>query len=268
MNQERPNEKCARIWVEAVTGIPLEHADKTGGVDYISRDGSTALEVTRVTDERRRRANAARRNSQRPVTSAELRSCWLIVVPDRQPRMKGLAQRTIPSLVQLEAAGQTSFSKQDAKAQVRCDGPMAAVYEELLRAGIERASARGDAVPSGSAHIHRILLSPGSGGGQREPGETLEWLERELNSRQDNFRKLAESGARQCHLFVWLDDDSPYAFAWAVLRASSSGASESLPSRQPRLDRVITHLWVVHDKSEAGWLWDGAKWHVIRKSVG
>lgn len=53
MNQGRKNEVRARNLVEHVTSLSFEHSDKSGGVDYLSRDGAAALEVTRFTDEKK-----------------------------------------------------------------------------------------------------------------------------------------------------------------------------------------------------------------------
>lgn len=170
--------------------------------------------------------------------------------------MKGLPQRVATSLAQLKAIDQTDFSGQVARACAPRDRSVSAVYEALLRDGVECALALPDSVSSGDGHVHEVVPCPGNGGGICEPDETLEWLERDLNSRQGNFQKLAESGARQCHLFVWLDDETPYSVARAVLRASPDGPLESLPARPPRLAQVVTHLWVVHEESEAGWLWE------------
>lgn len=50
MNQERPNEAVARRIVERVMGMGREHADTHGGVDYVSPDRTVALEVTAVTE--------------------------------------------------------------------------------------------------------------------------------------------------------------------------------------------------------------------------
>ncbi|KQV05015.1 hypothetical protein [Leifsonia sp. Root112D2] len=64
MNQERPNEAVAKQIVERVMGIELTHADTHGGVDYLSLDGTVALEVTAVTDGEKKGARGALRKSE------------------------------------------------------------------------------------------------------------------------------------------------------------------------------------------------------------
>jgi hypothetical protein len=54
MNKERRDERYAKAIVEKTLKIELEHADKEGGVDYRSTDGRHAVEVTRITEGRKR----------------------------------------------------------------------------------------------------------------------------------------------------------------------------------------------------------------------
>ena len=84
MNQGRKNEVRARNLVEHVTSLSFEYSDKTGGVDYLSRDGAAALEVTRFTDEKKRGVQAAYRKKSKSslLTSRKLRSCWILMVPE------------------------------------------------------------------------------------------------------------------------------------------------------------------------------------------
>lgn len=263
MNRERPDEARARTLVERVTNVSLEHADKTGGVDYLSRDGTVALEVTRFTDAEKRRGRAAARSSRgSSATSSHLRSCWVLMVPETQPKMKGLVQRVLPHLVLLEEVGETHFSNHQATIYVRRGGSLSGVYEALLQAGVERAGALGDDPTPEKAHIHRVVLSLGSSGTVRGNDEALQGLEAELNARQDNLKKLTATATEERHLFVWLDDDTPYEVARPLHRAALGRApgGETVPSRPPRLDPVVTHLWVVSEESGRGWLWHRETW--------
>lgn len=35
------------------------------------------------------------------------------------------------------------------------------------------------------------------------------------------------------------------------------------PSIDPALDEAITHLWVVHEGTRRGWLWNGESWREL-----
>lgn len=271
MNRERPDEVRARSIVERATTMLFEHADKTGGVDYLSQDGTAALEVTRFTDARKRRGRVAARSSRdSPSASTELKSCWVLMVPEIQPRMKGLVQRVLPSLVQLEEIGEFRFSNWHAASHVRGEGSKSAIYRSLLEAGVERAGALGDRPSPDRGHVHRAILSLGDSGTAAGIDEALRELENELDLRQDNFVKLSAVATKQRHLFVWLDDDTPYAVSHPLRRSAVDGPPEAveLPTRQPRLNPVVSHLWIVSDESGRGWLWNGATWSPVQEDGG
>lgn len=93
MNQARPNEVIAKQIVERLMGIQLEHADTHGGVDYISTDGTVALEVTAVTDAEKKGArDALSRSAAKGSPTTRLQGCWLVFVSDTQPGMKTFVQ--------------------------------------------------------------------------------------------------------------------------------------------------------------------------------
>lgn len=263
MNRERPDEARARAVVERVMDVSLEHADKTGGVDYLSQDGTVALEVTRFTDAEKRRGRAAARSSRgSSAASSRLRSCWVLMVPETQPKMKSLVQGVLPHLLLLEGVGETYFSSHQATIHVRRGGPLSGVYEALLQAGVKRAGALGDDPTPEKSHIHRVVLSLGSSGTVRGNDEALQGLEAELNARQDNLKKLSATATEERHLFVWLDDDTPYEVARPLHRLAPdrTPGGEMVPSRPPQLDPVVTHLWVVSEESGRGWLWHREIW--------
>ncbi|MFJ5962041.1 hypothetical protein [Pseudarthrobacter oxydans] len=271
MNQEHPDEARAKQIVERVLAIQLEHADTHGGVDYISTDGTVALEVTAVTDgaikaARDALSKAKAKGKGSPTT--RLKGCWWVFASDTAPRMKTFSQRVQSAIAELELAGQTSFDRRAAERHVEEGGDLSHVYLPLVEAGAERA------VPfpcpnleEDPDHVHRIRDSSGRGGGATiGSNESIGLLVKELNTKPDNPAKLRDSGAEQRHLFVWLDDDTEYNIARPLSHESPSGANEGcgLPTANPQLDLAITDLWVVHARSLLGWLWDGEKWRELR----
>ncbi|HRQ01083.1 MAG TPA: hypothetical protein PK781_11630 [Terrimesophilobacter sp.] len=261
MNRESADEIDAKHFVERMLGIVLEHADKNGGVDYLSADGRIAVEVTRVTDGRKaagRRALSASRETDAP--EGELQNCWLVFTSETQTGLMTFLQRVHPLLVQLEAVGEQSFHDQPAAVHVLQRGPLSDVYRSLLQAGVERASAaphRADA-----SHTHRMITSLGSGGSASGSDAAVALLVDELAKRTDNPAKLHKSGAEQRHLFVWLDDDTRFDIARPLSRDAPSwdDGGFGAPSLIPLIDPAVTHLWVVHQRSGLGWLWDGETW--------
>lgn len=268
MNQERPNEAIAKQIVERVMGIQLEHADTHGGVDYMSTDGTVALEVTAVTDgEKQSARDALSRSKAKGSPTTKLQGCWLVFVSDTQPGMKTFMQRVPPAIAELEFVGETYFDDQRAAAHVIEKGELSRIYRPLLDAGVERAVYQPHPDrPEDPDHVHRIWTSTGSGGSVSGSDESLDRLMEELNEKPDNPTKLLASGAEQRHLFVWLNDDTWYNIARPLSRESPSWADDGwgLPTTKPQLDPTITHLWVVHDRSRLGWLWDGEKWQELR----
>ncbi|WP_461186761.1 hypothetical protein [Arthrobacter sp. Z4-13] len=245
MNQERPNEAIAKQIVERVLRIQLNHADTHGGVDYVSTDGTIALEVTAVTAGERQSARSALSKSEAKGSPTRLQGCWLVYASDTQEQMKTFVQRVQPAIAELEFAGKTYFDDQPALLHVFEQGELSHVYQPLLTAGVERAThvPHRDR-PEDPDHVHRIFVSTGSGGSVSGSDESLDRLMEELNQKRDNARKLFASGADQRHLFVWLNDDTWYNIARPLSHEAPSWAADGwgLPTNAPAVDPAITHF--------------------------
>lgn len=266
VNQERPNEAIAKQIFERVTGIRLEHADTHGGVDYVSHDRIVALEVTAVTEGTKRGARDALSRSKLLGSPTKLQGCWLVFADDRQPKMKTFIQRVQPAIAELEFAGETSFDKQRAIIRILGGDARSRIYGPLLDAGVERATyAPHPDDGREENHVHSLIVLTGDGGSTGGSNDSLNRLMEELRPKTDNAEKLAISAAKQRHLFVWLDDDTAYDIARPLSRSAPSWAEEgwSLPTERPSLSEAITHLWVVHEGSRRGWMWDGVIWHQL-----
>jgi hypothetical protein len=264
MNKERPDEREAKRIVEKVTGIALGHADTGGGVDYLSTDGQHAVEVTRVTDGRKRAGRGALAVSRGAgMPDVDLQTCWLVFIPETQPRLKAFLQGVHSALVELERAGETFFERERAGRHFIQRGPLSHIYQPLLASGVERASA----VPNHAHrhHTHRVIPCLGSGGSSSGSDQALDLLVKVLSKSKDNPKKLRASGAEHRHLFVWLDDDTRLDIARPLSHGAPSWGDERFgtPSTPPALNPAVTHLWVVHQRSRMGWLWDGKTWQKL-----
>ena len=268
MNQERPNEINAKDIVERVMGIQLKHADTHGGVDYLSPDGTVALEVTAVTDGEKQGTRDALLKSRTQGSPTKLQGCWTVTVAENQPGMKYFVQRVKPAIAELEYAGETHFQKQRAIAHLRDKGELSHVYLPLLKAGVERADylAHPYRPEEDPDHVHLMYILSTSGGSVSGSDEALLLLMDALNEKSDNPAKLRASGAEHGHLFVWLNGDTWFNIARPLGHPEPVWAENGwgLPTIEPALDPAITHLWVVHARSLRGWLWDGTKWQELR----
>jgi hypothetical protein len=264
VNVERPNELVAKRIVEREMKVDLEHHDTNGGVDYLSLDGVVSLEVTAVTDGEKDGAwKALKRSKAKGASAAVLQGCWIVVVPDDQAEMRTFVQRVQPAIVELELAGQAHFDRQRAAIHVMNRGALARVYQPLLDAGVERAvHAPHRESPD---HDHRLIISAGSGGTASGSDAAVGLLLDALVDKPDNSRKLRDTGASQRHLFVWVNDNTAYGIARPLARENPpwGGDEWGLPSKAPTLDPAITHLWIMHEGSGMGWLWDGDEWKEV-----
>ncbi|WP_284986817.1 hypothetical protein [Arthrobacter sp. fls2-241-R2A-172] len=268
MNKEGPEEIAAKKIVERVLGIQLEHADKTGGVDYRSKDRKVALEVTRVTDEEKKDTRRTFEKSATEGSEASLQTCWVVTLSEVLRPAKNLVQRVQPLVAELEAAGLTSYNEQDAWDHVHDKGEFSHIYGPLLNAGVAEAHPLEER-PDCPEHAHSVQISPWGGGPVSGSNSSLVELINELNkpNREDNIRKLCCSGAKERHLFVWLDDDTDGSISRPLSHEAPSGVDESwgTPTAKPSLNSAITHLWVVHERSGLGWRWDGQKWGTLHE---
>lgn len=264
MNRERPNELLAKQIVERRLGIQLDHADLHGGVDYLTSDGTVAVEVTAVTDGEKYGARKALRQSMnKEAPAVALQGCWLVFTGDAQARMKTFKQRVQPAIADLELAGETGFFGQRAAVHVLAQGSLSHIYRTLLDAGVQRASQELHEVgPDDPGHVHKLIVLMGSGGSVSGSDEALVRLVEKLRKKPDNPKKLRESNAEQRHLFVWVNFDTGFNIARPLQHKAPSwaGGEWGPPSVNPQLDPAITHLWVVHEDSRRGWLWNGAIW--------
>ena len=266
MNAERNDEKVAKRIVEQVLGTVLAHADKLGGVDYLSADGLVAVEVTRVTEGLNRSARKARRESRTTGALASvLKTCWLVNIAENGKRLDSFYQNVQPALCELENAGENFFERSRAAVHVAAQGSLSDVYKALLSAGVTRASAMPSHNHEHNSRPHRLIAAHDSGGGVGDIDRAVNLLVESLTKKPDNPKKLGDSGALDRHLFVWLDGDTPSSIADPLNRDRPSPTidGDDSPSRAPMLDGRITHLWVVRERSSRGWLWDGDIWHEL-----
>lgn len=108
MNHERPDEVAAKRIIEKRLRerVRLEHADRLGGVDYLTSDGKIAVEVTRVTDgDVKNGRDALKRSREKAVAELPLQACWLVIISEKLHGQNTIQQRVHPMLVDLEAAG-------------------------------------------------------------------------------------------------------------------------------------------------------------------
>lgn len=264
-NPEHTEEREARELFTSVTGTALVHADVNGGVDYRSPDGSVAVEVTTVTAED---AKAGRRASTHMFTNKlddiGLRSCWKVDVDGRRARFKGLPLRVAPHLMTLDATGAGGFDRHGSSRLGNTDHGIIDAVAALRAAGVDAARPVPWLCPDASGHRHRVMWAINETGSASDSDTALQRIEAELRPREDNVEKLSGSQSSETHLFVWIDDDSPFSVSRPLRSAPGTpDAHFGLPTRAPEVAEAIQQLWIVHRVSRRGWHWDGATWKQV-----
>lgn len=257
-NQERPEESLARVVVEQLAGLKLEHADHNGDVDYrfnVHGGGLGALEVTTVTDQKSKIARDQWDKAAPAKASApSLKQCWQVWMHDRDVRYRGLPGRLEAAIKTLEDAGRQldrgrfhdfwgspATERGAARALINEKVIWAKPYPELCRA---------------EAHDppHRIDIVRETGGTASGSEAALVLIEAELADHPDNFAKLR--GADEKHLFVWIDGDTDLAIA-RPFRGGQVADWEhfGLPTRPPELFEPLDRLWIIDRATLTGWIW-------------
>jgi hypothetical protein len=117
--------------------------------------------------------------------------------------------------------------------------------------------------PDGTGEVH--LGMTGIGGVADTDGrEVPAWISTFIRAPEqaDVLRKLHNSGAPECHVFV------PVSFAgvpWAV-ESYLGRRIETLLDSPPDLPRPVTGVWITY--AENGLRWDGVAWHLFNAYVG
>ena len=106
---------------------------------------------------------------------------------------------------------------------------------------------------------HRIDIVRASGYSASGSDAALALIEEDLNEKHDNFGKLR--GADERHLYVWVDGDTDL----AVARPFRGGKPDEwdhfgLPTRSPKLNEPVDHLWIIDRATSKGWVWRSAGW--------
>lgn len=268
MNHERLNESRAKAAIERELSVVLVHADRTGGVDYLTADGSMAVEVTRVTDEAARRSSQAWSRAEKAIVAGpELLNCWLVFVAETTPGLRTLRARVHPLIAELEVQGLRSFDEHMVDHEVDKRSVLGGLFRGLRVIGVQRALSA-PRCSSEAVHVHRVFISPGGGGSASGSDEAVTLLCAELATRPDNSEKLLATEAGRRHLFVWVDSFTAFAIERPLRSAPPSwevdgGGSFGLPTQPPSLPAGVTHLWIVHERTGLGWLWDGTEWRAV-----
>lgn len=262
-NVERDDEKDAKRVAESVLGVDLRHFDTDGGVDYLAEDSSVAVEVTRVTDGRKRAARSGITRSVKDTFQPPLASCWIVLASSAHRATKNLERRLRPMLAELEKAGISEFNRDDFNTYLQELPTHTALLRRVYDTEIESAGL--PMQPDPNDHEHQILLSLTTDGSIRSSNESLAALLAELGSKSDNVKKLGDSGALHRVLFVWLDGDTPDEISRPLDGDPPKGLDQrfGIASVPPKLDPAITELWIVHEGTRRGWRWDGTNWSAL-----
>ena len=239
----RREEDVAGRLVGDAMGVPwVGHDDGSRPGMYDIRFESeppTALEVVTLTNSAKREDFSAFRWLRGLHGGQELQRHWtLIVQAGTAPsvRFKDVPGRVVRALAVLEDGQVYSIEGGWATGHWRCPHASAAVeVATCIRGG--RASSR-EISPAFPPGVEFVLATSSSW--PPDPDSVSDWIEKQLHRPElsDVVRKLRQSGLKERHVFLWIDQmHGP----WAMFRHWGTSKTPDTPLRLPQ---VVTRVWI------------------------
>jgi hypothetical protein len=262
---ERAEENRARLIVERLLGISLEFADLTGGVDFTFRRNEKhgVLEVSRITQQKRREGFRAWEASEKSVFAMSLRRSWLVMA-DGNPRIKGIWESLEFALGQLEMHHLERYGESMdwwLRHVPTLERPLKILQSKRIRAAYAIPNdVRADSETG--PRIHLSLSGVWMSGGPEDAVSELNSV-LSLPLYRSKCAKLKASGVIEQHLWLWVDS-----FTEERLRdpVCDRDGHLALPTTSPELPAHISHLWLVDDHEQHGWLWTrGGGWSWVNR---
>jgi len=179
---------------------------------------------------------------------------WRIVIT-RGAKVNKIRQRAEQLLQELEGQG-----IQDVSVDHLLKRHDEELFNELESLGITRSYCFRS---QGTGEVY--LGTPGIGGAvDAQGGAVPEWVGEFLLSpqRADVLEKLNNSGAAECHVFVFVLVGFGGA-PWSV-ESYLFGNLEHLPVAEPNLPLPVTGVWIASQHGTQGIRWDGAGWRLFK----
>lgn len=251
---ERKDERDARMIVERVLNVNLKFADFYGGVDFefVRNERVAVLEVSRITREESRRGQEAWLKRGTSVQAPQLRNSWLVMT-DGYPMYKNIGQSLGSALAQFEAH---HLERYEAEMQwwLRQVPTLGEALRALDRRMVRTATSFACFETRPKEEVSKIHLLPSSAWISDGPNGTVAELATYIASgaSDDNFKKLMSVDASERHLWFWVDAHTMERMRHPV---HDPDGHYSLPAVMPDLPEHVTHLWLVDDVAKHGWLW-------------
>lgn len=241
---ERQDEARASRSVAKGTGIQLDFADLSGGVDYRSVDSDMVLEVTRFTNPliRRGMVESARQDHAVPLGTGY---DWWVTFQDF-PRFNGIVSRLYPALLTLEHHDLNRCHPGGIAWWARHVPTLSDAVDLMVQEGILYTEASAP-----QERPSRLFISSSASWKYSGVDAALALLEEAVAADIKHVTKIQKEGVSERHLWLWTDRATSKDFR----RALSPGETQ-LPSRPPVLPEGLTHLWCADDEYARGWMWD------------
>lgn len=251
---ERVEERNARLIVEQVLKTELEFADLNGDVDYVFRHKGrrSALEVSRITRRAHRQGAYEWQRDGQSIDAPWLRNSWLVMT-DGYPRFNGIWESLGSALSRLEMHHVDRYGE-SMDWWLRHVPTLEDVLETFRQRRVRAAYAYARDQMSPEVEIPKIILNPSgtwmSDGPDGAVDELNKFFDHSLS--RAKFEKLKATNADEQHLWFWVDS-----FTLERLREPihDPGGHLALPSASPKIPGNVTHLWLVDDVANHGWLW-------------
>lgn len=252
--KERVEEFTARKFLESFLNLDLQLADigGTSQVDYnFSKDElNCSLEVSRFTDQVQKGLWKGYSHGDEMLHFHLLRRHWLLSARGI-PKTKDVEKYIFPALHTLERYFLESYWPSLQSWWFEHERELKAVAQAFEIVGIESAQSGTQMFYQDDNSMFNIGIMYGNNWIYGGPNSALEILEEYIGRTEDNLEKLAQSGADERHLWLWLDEHSLRGVADAF-----KDEDAALPSRKPNLPPEVTHLWIVNDVNGLGWRFD------------
>lgn len=251
---ERDEERNARLIVEQVLKIDLEFADLNGDVDYVfsreKRRGS--LEVSRITRRAHRQGAYEWQRDGQFAEAPRLRNSWLVMT-EGYPRFNGIWESIGSALSRLEMHHLDRYGE-SMDWWLRHVPTLEEVLEVFSQRRVRAAYAYARDQTDTNDSIPKIFINPSDSWTSDGPNGAIDELNKVIDQAwtRSKFDKLDATKADEQHMWFWVDS-----FTLERLREpiQDPDGHVALPTVSPAVPGNVTHLWLIDDVVNHGWLW-------------
>jgi hypothetical protein len=240
--------------VEKVLELDLEFADLNGDVDYVFRRSEQrgALEVSRITRRAHHQGAFEWQRDNQSVDAPWLRNSWLVMT-EGYPRFNGIWDSIGSALHRLEMHHLDRYGESMdwwLRHVPTLEEVVEVFRQRRVRAAYAYARDHNDPIDS----VSKIFINPSGTWMSDGPDGAIDEFNKlvDLSWIRKKFDKLRSTKADEQHMWFWVDS-----FTLERLRepVHDPDSHLALPTSMPDVPDNVTHLWLIDDVVNHGWLW-------------